>query len=100
MISTGLKHTLTVGQVCVNFLMRTGHETGSEGCSIAGSILLFNECSLDLAGSYTALETPKTHQQKYSSDGKESSSNTRDPGLIPELGRSLGEGNGNPLQYS
>ena len=27
-------------------------------------------------------------------------SNVRDPGLIPELGRSPGEGNGNPLQYS
>ena len=25
---------------------------------------------------------------------------TRDMGLIPELGRSPGEGNGNPLQYS
>ena len=25
---------------------------------------------------------------------------TRDSGLIPELGRSPGEGNGNPLQYS
>ena len=25
---------------------------------------------------------------------------TGDPGLIPELGRSPGEGNGNPLQYS
>ena len=24
----------------------------------------------------------------------------RDPGLIPELGRSPGGGNGNPLQYS
>ena len=24
----------------------------------------------------------------------------RDEGLIPELGRSLGEGHGNPLQYS
>ena len=24
----------------------------------------------------------------------------RDVGLIPELGRSLGEGNGNPFQYS
>ena len=24
----------------------------------------------------------------------------RDPGLIPGLGRSPGEGNGNPLQYS
>ena len=28
-----------------------------------------------------------------------SSCNVRDPGSIPELGRSPGEGNGNPLQY-
>ena len=31
---------------------------------------------------------------------KESVCNARDPGLIPESGRSPGEGNGNPLQYS
>ena len=35
-----------------------------------------------------------------SSDGKESACNAGDPGLIPGLGRSPGEGNGNPLQYS
>ena len=34
------------------------------------------------------------------SDGKESACNAEDPGSIPGLGRSLGEGNGNPLQYS
>ena len=34
------------------------------------------------------------------SDGKESSCNAGDPGMIPGLGRSTGEGNGNPLQYS
>ena len=34
------------------------------------------------------------------SDGKESACNTGDLGLIPGLGRSPGEGNGNPLQYS
>ena len=34
-----------------------------------------------------------------SSDGKESACNAGDPGLIPGLGRSPGEGNGNPLQY-
>ena len=34
------------------------------------------------------------------SDGKECASNVRDSGLIPGLGRSPGEGNGNPLQYS
>ena len=31
--------------------------------------------------------------------GKESTCNVGDPGLIPGLGRSPGEGNGNPLQY-
>ena len=35
-----------------------------------------------------------------SSDSKESACNAEDLGSIPELGRSLGEGNGNPLQYS
>ena len=34
------------------------------------------------------------------SDGKASACNAGDPGSIPELGRSPGEGNGNPLQYS
>ena len=34
------------------------------------------------------------------SDGKESTCSAGDPGLIPQLGRSLGEGNGNPLHYS
>ena len=32
--------------------------------------------------------------------GKESTCNAGDLGLIPGSGRSLGEGNGNPLQYS
>ena len=35
-----------------------------------------------------------------SSDGKESSCNAGDLGLIPGLGRSHGGGHGNPLQYS
>ena len=34
------------------------------------------------------------------SDGKEFACNAGDPGLIPRLGRSPREGNGNPLQYS
>ena len=33
------------------------------------------------------------------SDGKASVYNAGDPGSIPGLGRSPGEGNGNPLQY-
>ena len=36
----------------------------------------------------------------YSSDGKESACNAGNPSLIPRSGRSHGEGNGNPLQYS
>ena len=34
------------------------------------------------------------------SDSQESACNTGDPGSIPGLGRSPGEGNSNPLQYS
>ena len=36
----------------------------------------------------------------HGSDGKESACDTGDPGLIPGLGRSAGEGIGYPLQYS
>ena len=36
----------------------------------------------------------------FGSDGKESACNAGDPGSVPESGRSLGEGNGYPLQYS
>ena len=35
-----------------------------------------------------------------SSAGKESACSAGDPGLIPGLGRSAGEGIGHPLQYS
>ena len=35
-----------------------------------------------------------------SSVGKESTCNAGDPGSIPGLGRSAGEGKGYPLQYS
>ena len=34
------------------------------------------------------------------SDGKESACNAKDLGMTPGSGRSPGEGNGNPLQYS
>ena len=36
----------------------------------------------------------------HSSVGKECACNAGDPGSIPGSGRSPGEGNGNPLQYS
>jgi len=34
------------------------------------------------------------------SDSKEAACHTGEPGLIPGLGRSPGEGHGNPAQYS
>ena len=43
-------------------------------------------------------EYPNTF--KGSSDGKASADNAGDLGSIPGLGRSPGEGNGYPLQYS
>ena len=41
-----------------------------------------------------------TKAETRSSASKESAYNAGDPGSIPGLGRSLGEGNGNSLQYS
>ena len=40
------------------------------------------------------------HDFPGGSDGKVSVYNVGDPGSIPGSGRSPGEGNGNPLQYS
>ena len=37
---------------------------------------------------------------KYDPDGKEFACNSGHLGSIPELGRSPGEGNGNPIHYS
>ena len=42
----------------------------------------------------------KTRGFPGGSDGKDSACNAGDPGSIPGLERSPGEGNGNPLQYS
>ena len=42
---------------------------------------------------------PLTRDFPGGSDGKESVYNVGDPGSSPGLGRSPGEGNGNPLQY-
>ena len=42
----------------------------------------------------------KDPDARTSSVGKESACNAEDPGSIPGLGRSPGEGNGNSLQYS
>ena len=45
-------------------------------------------------------ETPTSAITPGCSHGKASACNAGDPGLIAGLGRSPGEGNGNPLQHS
>ena len=46
------------------------------------------------------LKTNHIPQSLWGIDGKESACNTGDLSSIPELRRSPGEGNGNPLHYS
>ena len=54
-----------------------------------------------LGASLGVFKTPLQWQDfPGGSDGKASAYNAGDPGLIPGLGRSSGEGNGNPFQYS
>ena len=55
---------------------------------------------LHLDVSIEMLNLPSTEGFPGSSDGKESACNAGDQGSIPGLGRSPGEGSGNPLQYS
>ena len=50
--------------------------------------------------SQTQLSDFHFHTFPGGSDGKDSACNEGDPGSIPESGRSPGEGNGYPLQYS
>ena len=53
-----------------------------------------------LRGTLSFVGTPSDKGFHGTSDGKESTCNVGDLGSIPELGRSPGEGNGYPLQYS
>ena len=46
------------------------------------------------------IHVPVGQRNPGDSDSQESASSAGDPGLIPGLGRSPGEGNGYPLQYS
>ena len=52
----------------------------------------------DLAAAAAAISNKKDFPG--GSDGQVSAYNAGDPGSIPGSGRSSGEGNGNPLQYS
>ena len=61
-------------------------------------------CPCTLEGSLQASFrcTPPVAEEHFpgGSEGKASACDVGDPGLIPGSGRSPGEGNGNPLQYS
>ena len=48
----------------------------------------------------SSFKTLKEGASLNGSDSKESVLNAGDPGSVPGSGRSLGEANGNPLQYS
>ena len=53
-----------------------------------------------VAQSWTRLKRLSSSSFPGGSEGKASACNVGDPGSIPGLGTSPGEGNGNPLQYS
>ena len=57
-------------------------------------------CDLDFFPITNFLSDGTYHDFPGGSDGKPSAYNAGDPGSIPGLGRSSGEGNDNPLQYS
>ena len=60
-----------------------------------------SKCSLELIMLLSLIFSAFTYYSVFpgGSDGKVSVYNAGDLGLIPGLGRSPGEGNGNPLQY-
>ena len=67
------------------------------------TIRKFLDCSLLTTRSYVLFQRVALKAFggfPVGSDGKESACNAGDPGSIPGSGRSPGEGNGNPHQYS
>ena len=68
---------------------------------VGGGIGMGNTCK-PLAVSFQCMTKSTTNKKKkmVKKKKKESALNAGDLGLIPKSGRSPGEGNGNPLQYS
>ena len=61
---------------------------------------LSNWTTIVYSGAFTMAFSPELKCFPGGSEGKASTCNARDPGSISGSGRSPGEGNGNPLQYS
>ena len=74
---------------------RTSHRNPSSSCSLKGPGSTLNEIKSDF---FEAANLKPSFPG--GSEVKASASNVGDLGSIPGLGRSPGEGNGNPLQYS
>ena len=62
-------------------------------------LLVCECCALECALWIYTICVSMSQSRFRGSDGKESACNAGHPGLIPGLGRSPGDGNGNPLQY-
>ena len=79
-------------EMCKGFLYRKGNWTGRSESNLYKKVKWFLQLKM--------LITQLPRGFPGGSDGKESACNAGDLGLIPGWGRSPGEGNGNPLQYS
>ena len=87
--------------VMVPFLMGLEHsfQSGITIC-LCPFVLSFFECSKNtFFPAYFLMYLKDILIFPGGSEGKASACNAGDAGLIPGLGRSPGEGNGNPLQY-
>ena len=97
---TSILATLTIDIVCILFLFLFAPE-----CSCFIQSMIYNASEHRDVPGYKS-SRPRCFVGQFAqgfpscSDNKESACNARDTGLIPELGRSPGEGNGYPLQYS
>ena len=82
--------------------MTTGKTIVLTRCTFVGKVisLLFNMVSRKIHWRRDRLPTPVFLGFPGGSDGKESTCNVGNLGSIPGLGRSPGEGNGYPIQYS
>ena len=87
-INLSLAHRDSVAHPFTEFLKHTSFQ--------AHSLCTYNSCCLHCT--FLLILCP-ARGFPGGSDGKESACNAGDPGLIPESGKSPGEGNGYPLQY-
>ena len=71
-------------------------------CTLLYREWINNKVLLCSTGNYVQYPMVNHDEKEYEKSGSVlgSSCNARDPGSIPGWGRSLGEGSGNPLQYS